>query len=91
MKVLVAACDQPMTRMTVEFEWQDVGRVSLDEEDRLVFPVLPQVPGLYQFRIESSDDRPSVYVGEAAELRRRMQNYGRRAGGRRPISGSTPN
>ena len=41
----------------------------------MVFPPVPRQPGLYRFWIESDEERPGVYFGEAAELRRRMQNY----------------
>jgi hypothetical protein len=64
-----------MTRLTVEFEWQPVGRVTLDSAGRLVFPGLPSKPGLYRFWIEGGDDRPEVYIGEASDLRRRAQHY----------------
>lgn len=64
-----------MTRLAIEFEWQEAGRVTLDAAGGLVFPVLPREPGLYRFWIEGADERPSVYVGEASDLRRRMQHY----------------
>lgn len=44
-------------------------------EGRLVFPSRDREPGLYRFWIESGVDRPGVYVGEASELRRRIQHY----------------
>lgn len=64
-----------MTCLTVSFDWQPAGRVTLDAADGLAFPVLPAAPGLYRFWIESSEPRPGVYVGEASILRRRMQHY----------------
>lgn len=64
-----------MTRLTVEFEWQRIGRVGMDSAGSMVFPVLSREPGLYRFWIESSGSRPGVYIGEASDLRRRMQHY----------------
>jgi hypothetical protein len=64
-----------VTRFAVEFEWQVAGRVSLDANSYLVFPVLPNMPGLYRLWIEGADERPGVYIGEASNLRRRMQSY----------------
>ena len=70
-----AAADQAVTSLTVSFDWQPAGRVTLDAAGGLVFPLLPAAPGLYRFSVESSDPRPGVYVGEASILRRRMQHY----------------
>ncbi len=64
-----------MTSLTVSFNWQPAGRVTVDVAGGLVFPLLPAAPGLYRFWIESSDPRPGVYVGEASILHRRMQHY----------------
>lgn len=64
-----------MTRLTVEFDWQQVGHISLDDSDRLVFPLLPTTPGLYRFWVKDADERTGVYIGEAADMRRRMQQY----------------
>ncbi|HEY3355360.1 MAG TPA: hypothetical protein VGQ83_19075 [Polyangia bacterium] len=63
-----------MTTLAVTFYWRQAGRVALDARGGLVFPSLPAVPGLYRFWIES-DPRPGVYIGEASDLRRRMQHY----------------
>ena len=64
-----------MTRFAVEFDWQPAGKVTIDVAGGLAFPTLSRVPGLYRFWIEGGDGRPGVYVGEASDLRQRMQNY----------------
>jgi hypothetical protein len=64
-----------MTRFAIDFDWQDAGPVMLDPAERLLFPTLSTSPGLYRFWIDGGEERPSVYVGEAAHLRQRMQHY----------------
>jgi hypothetical protein len=64
-----------MTRFVIEFDWNEAGVVSLDPGNRLVFPSVPDGPGLYRFRITGADPRPGLYIGEASDLRRRMQHY----------------
>ncbi len=56
-----------MPRLAVDFAWERLGMVVLDDHLRLRFPVAPPGPGLYQFWFES-DERPSVYIGEASDL-----------------------
>lgn len=64
-----------MTTIAISFDWEPAGGLSLDARVGLLFPVLPAAPRLYRFWIESADPRPGVYVGEATDLRRRMQHY----------------
>ena len=64
-----------MTRLIVEFDWQRVGRVTLDRAGALVFPMLAREPGLYRFWIEGRDERPQrraapVHDHAAAQPRR---------------------
>lgn len=61
-----------LDRLAVSFSWQSAGEISLDERQKLQFPVIGAVPGLYRIRFVQSR---SVYVGEAINLKRRMQNY----------------
>jgi hypothetical protein len=59
--------------------WQDVGRLSLDADRKLVFPdaAKQHVPGLYRFMIS---DGPA-YIGQARRsLRRRFRQYRRSSG-----------
>lgn len=50
-------------------------RDRLDASGGLRFPKLPKRPGLYQIWIEGGNERPAAYIGEAADLRNRMQHY----------------
>ncbi|MBE0453993.1 MAG: hypothetical protein IBX58_09955 [Roseovarius sp.] len=59
------------TRLSIEFHWQSVGEIIL-QDVTLCFPSLPQRAGLYRMRLPVSRH---VYVGETVNLRRRMQNY----------------
>jgi hypothetical protein len=61
-------------RVVIEFEWRDLGGVQLESNGSLRFPTLPAEPGIYRFAI-SEAARTAVYIGEADNLRRRMQNY----------------
>lgn len=62
-------CDSHVMRVTVDFSWQEIGRVTV-EGGRLRFPNAPEDPGIYRFDL---GDR--VYIGEADRLRRRFQHY----------------
>lgn len=62
------------TRVSVRFAWQPVGKLKLDERERLVFPKAPVRPGLYRFKLEC-DTTSAVYIGETDELARRLQHY----------------
>lgn len=62
-------------RVTVSFEWVEVGRVVLDAEGKLAFPSLPREPGVYKLMISEADGTTATYVGEADELRRRFAHY----------------
>jgi hypothetical protein len=59
----------PPSRLCLVYTWTEVGRVVLIEE-KLRFPVVPDVPGIYRFEL---GDR--WYIGEADRLRRRFQHY----------------
>lgn len=55
--------------VAVQFSWRDVGPVNVDY-DRLLFPVVPEVPGIYRFMLDDG-----VYFGETDRLKRRFQHY----------------
>jgi hypothetical protein len=59
----------------LEFSWTPVGAVVLDNKRLLVFPVLPEHPGLYRMRIQRIDGAKARYVGETDNLRRRFGHY----------------
>ena len=61
-------------RVSVEFQWQPLGRLEQDENGRLLFPAAPRQPGLYRFRLLGNGDIRH-YIGETDELRRRFQHY----------------
>ena len=60
--------------IALEFHWQSLGRMRVDANDGLQFPVAPRRPGLYRFRLRDNGIARH-YVGETDELRRRFQNY----------------
>lgn len=60
--------------VSVEFQWQGLGRILHDKNGALAFPVAPRQPGLYRFRLcGNGDDRH--YIGETDGLRRRFQQF----------------
>jgi hypothetical protein len=62
-------------RVTVSFEWAEVGRVGRDAGGKLAFPSLPREPGVYKLAIIESNGVTTAYIGEADELRRRFAHY----------------
>ncbi|CAA7621577.1 conserved hypothetical protein [Candidatus Terasakiella magnetica] len=54
--------------------WQEVGSVSISDDERLTFPDIGKTPGLYRITIRRATLR-EVYIGEAINLRRRFHNY----------------
>ena len=60
--------------VTVEATWREVGEIRLEDE-QLVFPAVPEDPGIYRFRFESSAGAFSSYIGEATNLTRRHAGY----------------
>jgi hypothetical protein len=61
-------------KVSVDFAWQQVGQVQLNAQGKLIFPKVPQRPGLYRFDFEGSHG-PSAYIGETDLLPRRLQHY----------------
>lgn len=51
------------------FAWREVGQIRVEGE-RLRFPVVSEVPGIYRF-----DLGETIYLGETDRLRRRFQHY----------------
>jgi excinuclease UvrABC nuclease subunit len=62
-------------RVTVSFEWIEVGPIELDRGGKLNFPILPREPGIYKLMITERDGTTASYVGETDELRRRFSHY----------------
>ncbi len=71
--------------VTIDLDWKLVGPVELDATGRLRFSEVAKGPALYRFWVETADERPGVYVGEASDLRRRLQWY-RTPGSRQPTN-----
>lgn len=61
----------------VRMSWQQAGEIGLGADGRLVFPVLPRVPGVYRISLSDApgQDVPSVYIGESDNLRNRANGY----------------
>ena len=60
--------------ITAKFDWKLAGSINLDWKQRLVFPPLGAGPGVYMFEVDTGSEI-RVYIGEAENLRRRMQHY----------------
>jgi len=58
--------------MTVDFLFQQMGSVTITKEGLLSFPPLPSSAGIYKLRLPESQE---VYVGEAGNLRKRMDDH----------------
>jgi hypothetical protein len=58
------------TDVTVRFDWRRLGTVTLDDDQRLLFPVTPNEPGVYTIMLGNT-----AYVGEGTSLRRRWNGY----------------
>jgi hypothetical protein len=71
-------------RICVGFQWRDAGPVQIGPDGKLLFPQLPGVPGIYRLLLHDRQS-PSVYIGEAEDLKRRMQRY-RAPGTRQPTN-----
>jgi hypothetical protein len=54
---------------------QSVGTVVLDNDGKLQFPRLEEIPGIYCFTFTRASGRVTKYVGESDRLRRRLQHY----------------
>jgi len=70
-----AEVDRLEARLMVD--WRQAGEVTLDETGRLVFPELPNGPGIYRFRLIAGEGQmpARVYIGEAESLSHRMKGY----------------
>ncbi len=65
-------CDSRQCLATME--WMPVGKVTLDANDRPVFPPVESAPAIYRFRIRHGR-KLFLYVGETDNLKRRFGNY----------------
>jgi hypothetical protein len=59
----------------VAFAWAEPTQaVARDRAGKLVFPLVPDQPGIYRLTFAGADSS-IAYVGEATNLQRRMGNY----------------
>lgn len=72
--VSISAAPVDLVECRLALAWLPAGAVALAEDGRLVFPEVGRTPGLYQITIAMNGAR-EVYIGEAADVRRRFQNY----------------
>lgn len=54
--------------------WRTLGSMKLDENQKIVFPQIPDIPGLYRFRLLGAE-QTRHYIGETVRLRRRFYHY----------------
>jgi hypothetical protein len=67
--------EQRELKCSLALLWMPKGRLSLDSNNRVVFPVVEAVSGLYRFAARYPDGRLANYIGESENLRRRFGNY----------------
>lgn len=62
-------------RVCLEFDFEVAGELSVGPDEKLHFPALPTMPGLYRFRLLGQSNSVSTYIGETNNLRRRAYHY----------------
>lgn len=60
---------------SLSLRWSFLGRLSLDGNGQVIFPVIEGTAGLYRFSARYPDGRLANYIGESENLRRRFGNY----------------
>lgn len=60
--------------LAISMTWRTLGKVSLDQTGKIVFPAVPDVAGLYRFRLPGAG-QSRHYIGETVRLRRRFSHY----------------
>ncbi len=58
------------------FDWINAGNLTVTGDNKIVFPFLPESPGIYRFHCLTQID-PWLYIGEADNLKTRMSSYGK--------------
>lgn len=58
----------------VEFEWDELGKMTVSRSGRLQLPRPPAGPGLYRFRVVGTPN-PAVYIGETGNFIQRFATY----------------
>lgn len=67
--------DQSELNCSLSLRWSLMGRLSLDDNGRVIFPDVESTAGLYRFSARYPDGRLANYIGESENLRRRFGNY----------------
>jgi len=67
--------EQSELKCSLALLWISKGRLSLDSNNRVVFPSVEAVSGLYRLAARYPDGRLANYIGESENLRRRFGNY----------------
>jgi hypothetical protein len=67
--------EQRELKCSLALVWMLRGRLSLDSNNRVVFPSVEAVSGLYRLAARYPDGRLANYIGESENLRRRFGNY----------------
>ncbi len=60
--------------ISISFEWIPFGAVTLDPNDKILFPKSPPCAGLYRFEFSSAIGT-TVYIGQTDQIARRFQHY----------------
>lgn len=58
----------------IRMTWRILGKLTLDSQQGVSFPAVPEVAGLYRFRLTGGDNTRH-YIGETMQLRRRFAHY----------------
>ena len=66
---------QSELKCSLAMMWSPRGKLSLDSDNRVVFPSVEAVAGLYRLAARYPDGRLANYIGESDNLRRRFGNY----------------
>jgi hypothetical protein len=66
--------DEQPVRLSLEMQWYQLGALACSEDGVLQIPAAPACPGLYRIRL-IGDEGTRHYIGEAADLRRRLAHY----------------
>lgn len=64
----------PEVDVRVRMTWNRAGMVTVQQE-KLVFPALPKVAGIYRLTFSGLSDHSRIYIGESDDLRRRGGHY----------------
>lgn len=60
--------------LSVGMTWRVLGRLTLDDSEKLIFPAVPDSSGLYRFRLLAAG-QSRHYIGETVRLQRRFSHY----------------